>query len=54
MKKTAALFAITALCAAPAFAAQTGGFVEPNASSSSAHAKSADGASDGESGVRTK
>ncbi|RAT15013.1 MULTISPECIES: YgiW/YdeI family stress tolerance OB fold protein [Lonsdalea] len=34
MKKTAAIFAITALCSASVFAAQTGGFVEPNASPS--------------------
>lgn len=32
MKKTAALFAIIALTSAPLFAAQTGGFVDPNAS----------------------
>ncbi|MFB5745346.1 YgiW/YdeI family stress tolerance OB fold protein [Cedecea sp. P7760] len=31
MKKTAALFAIIALTSAPLFAAQTGGFVDPNA-----------------------
>lgn len=31
MKKTAALFAIVALTSAPLFAAQTGGFVDPNA-----------------------
>ncbi|AJZ91210.1 Protein ygiW [Beauveria bassiana D1-5] len=32
MKKTAVLFAIIALTSAPLFAAQTGGFVDPNAS----------------------
>lgn len=37
MKKAAAIFAVTALCSAPAFAAQTGGFVEPNASTSPSH-----------------
>ncbi|MFC3393805.1 YgiW/YdeI family stress tolerance OB fold protein [Brenneria rubrifaciens] len=32
MKKTASAFAIIALCTAPVFAAQTGGFVDPKAS----------------------
>ncbi|MBJ7222296.1 MULTISPECIES: YgiW/YdeI family stress tolerance OB fold protein [unclassified Brenneria] len=41
MKKTAAVFAIAALCAAPVFAAQTGGFVDPKAPA--AHSQNAAG-----------
>ncbi|MCV9878861.1 YgiW/YdeI family stress tolerance OB fold protein [Brenneria izbisi] len=37
MKKAAALFAITALISAPAFAAQSGGFISPESSVSSPH-----------------